>query len=295
MKKRLFFVAVIALTMLYTSCQKETSTGTLKLSLTDSPIDSSTVSGVFITITGIEVHSSDDGWKPLESFEGPQVYNLLDLTRGESTLLGSISLTGGNYTQIRFMVDAPEKGKGDPSNPGCYIEFKDGNTEPLFVPSGAQSGYKAVGEFTVPINDTVRIMADFDVRKSVVKAGESGKYILKPTIRLVVENQAGAVRGEVTNIPHDSLIVVYAYADGAYTENEAADPVEDAPRFPNAVSSDLVDLNGIYHIAYLAQGSYDLIVTSKVNGSFGEVLGIIENVQVVSNKTTTQNIDIDTL
>jgi hypothetical protein len=38
----------------------------------------------------------------------------------------------------------------------------------------------------VPVNGTVVVTADFDVRKAVVVAGSS--YILKPTIKLIVND-----------------------------------------------------------------------------------------------------------
>jgi hypothetical protein len=38
----------------------------------------------------------------------------------------------------------------------------------------------------VPVNGTVVVTADFDVRKAVVLAGSS--YILKPTIKLIVND-----------------------------------------------------------------------------------------------------------
>jgi hypothetical protein len=60
---------------------------------------------------------------------------------------------GNYYTQIRFMLDIPEEGSHK-ANPGCYVKFADNSTEPLFVPSGGETGYKAVGEFTVPDNGT---------------------------------------------------------------------------------------------------------------------------------------------
>jgi hypothetical protein len=286
---------VIILPLIFTSCEEESNSGpgTLNLSITDSPVDSSGVAGVYITVTEIQVHTSDNNWKTLSDFEGPKTFNLLDLTRGESDLLGSFNLESGRYTQIRFMLDAPERGTNRPFNPGCYIKFTDGSTDPLFIPSGAHSGFKAVGQFSVPVNGTINITADFDVRKSIVKTGSANpRYILKPTIRLVVENQAGQIRGNVTNIPNNTAIVVYAYENGVYNAQEAATPVADSTRFPNAVNSDRVDSLGVYHLAYLSSGTYDLIVTSLTDNSFGEVLGIIENVSVESLKTTVQDINI---
>jgi hypothetical protein len=156
--------------------------GTLKLYLSDAPMDAENVTGVYITINEIQYHR-DGQWTTCEEFMSPQKYNLLVLTGGNSTLLGEFTLQVGNYTQIRFMLDIPEKGSF-PVNPGCYIEFADNSTAPLFVPSGGQTGYKATGRFEVTANETVEVTADFDVRKAVVVAGSS--YILKPTIKLIV-------------------------------------------------------------------------------------------------------------
>jgi hypothetical protein len=157
-------------------------TGTLKLYLCDAPLDAENVTGVYITISEIQYHLVGQ-WITCEEFEGPKTYNLLELTDGNSALLGELTLPAGNYNQIRFMLDIPEKGSSL-ANPGCYIEFADNSTEPLFVPSGGDTGYKAIGHFKVPVNGTVEVTADFDVRKAVVVAGSS--YILKPTIKLIV-------------------------------------------------------------------------------------------------------------
>jgi len=297
MRKILVILAAAILPFFFTSCEKQSGTGTLRLSITDSPIDSDDVAGVFIRINEIQVHTPDSGWMTMENFDGPAEFNLLDLTRGESDLLGSIELEAGKYTQIRFMLDAPVTGSPRPANPGCYIEFKDGSKEPLFVPSGAQSGFKGVGNFRVPVNGTVEITADFDVRRSVHRTGSSSpRYILRPVIRLVVNNQAGAINGSVTNIPQNTGVLVFAYSDGAYKAEEANEPADPSTsRFPNEISSDRVDTLGVYHIAYLAAGKYDLVVTSFSETGFGEVLGIIEDVTVESRKATKQDIDIELL
>ena len=157
-------------------------TGTLKLYLCDAPLDAENVTGVYITINEIQYHLVGQ-WITCEEFEGPQKYDLLELTGGNSTLLGELTLPSGNYTQIRFMLDIQEMGP-PPTSPGCYIEFADNSTEPLFVPSGGDTGYKAIGHFEVSVNGTVEVTADFDVRKAVVVAGSS--YLLKPTIKLIV-------------------------------------------------------------------------------------------------------------
>jgi Domain of unknown function (DUF4382) len=157
-------------------------TGTLVLYLCDAPLDTEDVEGVYITINEIQYHL-DGQWVTCEEFVGPRTYNLLELTGGNSVLLGELTLPVGKYTQIRFILDVPERGSR-PTTPGCYIEFADNSTEPLFAPGGGETGYKAIGQFEITANGTVVVTADFDVRRAVVLAGSS--YILKPTIKLTV-------------------------------------------------------------------------------------------------------------
>jgi hypothetical protein len=292
LKYYFMFLTLIALGIV--GC-KEDNTGIVNLSITDSPIDSENVTGVFITILDIQYNTSGNTFQSFPDFVGPKVFNLLDLTRGESAILGSLELNSGSYSQLRFILDAPTMGDGTPSNPGCYLVFADETTVPLFVPSGSQSGFKGVGSFNVPENGIVDVTADFDVRKSVVEAGVTGKYILKPTIRLIVNGQAGKIAGVVTNIPENTQIVILAYENGSYNNNEAIDPPIETPRFPNSISSDMVDLTSNYLIAYLAPKTYHLVVASSVNGEFVEVLGVVNNVVVESNKTTIVNIDLNLL
>lgn len=295
--KRIFVVfAVIIPLFIFTACNKdEGTTGTLNLSITDSPIDTDGIEGVFITVSEIQYHTNENSWNVFEDYEGPKTFNLLDLQRGNSELLGSLELEAGTYTQIRFMLDAPVLGTGEHSNPGCYLEFGDKSTKSLYVASGAQTGYKAVGAFTVPLNGSVDMTADFDVRKSVVESGETGMYILKPTIRLVVQNQAGQISGNALNTTENHQIVVYTYEKGTYDISEANDPAEGQTRFPNAISSDRVDESGKYHLAYLASGLYDIVVTAVSEEGFLNVMGILENVEVESKKTTNLDINISEL
>jgi hypothetical protein len=293
--KKFVLALVIILGMVAASgagCGEASATGTLELYLSDAPIDAENVTGVYITINEIQYHMNDQ-WITCEEFEGPKTYNLLELTDGNSTLLGELVLPGGHYNQIRFMLDIPEMGQY-PANPGCYIEFADNSIEPLFVPStGNGTGYKAVGEFTVPINGTVEVTADFDVRKAIVLA--DSHYILWSTIRLVVNNEAGRISGLITNNSTYTDIIVFAYEDGTWADTEYDDPVYPASRFPNAVNSGKMCDDGHYTIPLLAAGTYDLAVAGYNGADFGEVLGFISDVVVESNHTTIQNLDTDAL
>ena len=300
--KGIILLSVFVIFLAFTACEEDNETtdkGTLSLALTDAPIDNESVTGVYITINGLQYHKQNNSWETFDGYE-PREVNLLNLTDGETMPLGDFEMEAGQYNQLRFMLDAPTYGEGAQSNPGCYITFDDGSQEDLFVPSGAQTGYKATGAFRVPSNGEVQLTADFDVRKSVVNAKNSGMYILKPTIRLVVDNEAGKIAGNVTNITDTtSDYNIYAYEDGTYdvSETEVADTVEEYEEnlFPNAVTSDMVGEENGYQLNWLAPMTYDLVVAKYIDEEFQEVIGKIEDVEVESKKTTNQVIDLSSL
>lgn len=297
MKTRIFILTALMIPFaLFTGCEEEKSeTGTLDLSLTDAPIDQQDVTGVYITINGLEYHKQNNDWATFEEYGEPETFNLLELTDGLSKMLGSFEMEAGQYNQLRFMLEAPVRGESTPSNAGCYLEFEGGDTQPLFVPSAGNTGYKAVGAFTVPSNGTVELTADFDARKSVVETGTAGMYILRPTIRLIVNNEAGSIAGSISNFPTDgSDIIVYAYENEDYSDTEAADPEAEKSRFPNAVTSDIADDQNSYKLHYLAPMTYDLVVVRYLDGQFQEVLQVVEDVAVESRETTPQPIDLST-
>ncbi|WP_345974911.1 DUF4382 domain-containing protein [Sulfurimonas sp. HSL3-7] len=267
-------------------------TGTLSLRLADAPlIDDGSVTGVYITITGIEYHTSDGSWKTMDEFNtSVNPINLLEWQDGKSISLGDFQLPAGKYTQMRFMLDAAEEQKRPKSNTGCFIEINDVN-ETLYVPSGSQTGYKAVGNYEVPRNGTVVMTADFNVRKSIVSSGDGSYYKLKPTIKLVVTNEAGTIKGTLGNLDTNSSYVVYAYeyVEGSSTWNdeEANEPAPEEVRFANAVTSSQVKDGGAYMLTFLAAGTYDLIVAKYDGNGDYETYYIQTEITVESAETTT--------
>jgi len=245
-----------------------TQTGTMSLNLTDAPlIDELNVTGVYITVSGVEYHM-DGKWQTMEEFNtSVNPINLLEWQDGESIALGDFQLPAGKYTQMRFMLDAQEETGPVKSNAGCFIEFDGDTNETLYVASGSQTGYKAVGNFKVPVDGRVSVTADFDVRKSIVASG-NGAYKLKPTIKLVVTSETGVIKDSVVgNLTDEYTYVVYAYE----YEGGQSTWIEDETNteFPNATTSSLVKDDGTYQLSFLEAGSYDLIVaTYDVNGDY---------------------------
>ena len=296
------------------SCSLFPEKGTVSLSLTDAPIaDSAAVEGVYITITGIEYIRNEERIA-VENFEVPEKINLLDLTNGVVTKLSDTLIEPGLVSQIRFMIDADEKDDPQTSSPGCYIVIdSDGEAdhdgvmdegdeiEPLYVPSGSETGYKATGAFTVPINGHVDITADFDVRKSVVSRSGGNSYLLKPVIRLIVNDQAGSIQGTFVDLndnTYDSY-TIFVYDAGTYTDSEAtvdSDAEADSeviPIFNNAISSAQVIESeeeteaDTFVLSFLADGTYDLIITGVATDGTYTVLDSISDVEVIAGETTT--------
>lgn len=261
----------------------EAATGRASISITDAPIDDANVKAVFITVTGVEVNGPD-GWTTVETFEEPQVIDLLSYQNGESKFLTEEVLAAGVYQGARLQLNIQERVDGDIQNPGCYIEYVDGSTQPLFVPSGAQSGYKAQGEFEIPAGGVVEITLDFDVRKAVVEAGNSGQFILKPVVRLVANQDAGLIQGTFDAESNTAAkVVVFAYNDDTFTDSETDEPADEEVRFSNAVSSSTVSDEGNFTLAFMSSGTYDLyFATYDENGDFIELLGNEQDVDVAA-------------
>jgi len=268
-------------------------TGILSLSITDAPpILGDDVTEVNIAVIGIEYNYNGE-WTEASDFE-PQVFNLLDLQNGRSLHLGDLILPAGDYKEIRFKLAAPEKTGDVKSNPDCNITFADGSSVPLFVPSGGQSGFKGKGAFEITADAKISIMADFDVHKSIVVAGNSGKYILKPVIRLIVTELSGMIKGTVVDFSEytdPESLVVFSYTDGTYDIDEKNEI--DQIRFLNSISSSDVNMtDGNFTLSFLGEGNYTLVTVLYEDDTFIDVVDREDNIEVFKGETTP--VDVNT-
>jgi hypothetical protein len=175
------------------------STGFLELSLIDSPID---YDALFITINEVQVHHEITGWQTLSELNLQEPINLLELRNGTMYYLGSNELATGHYDQMRLILDDSE---------GSNYLFKengegeeDNDVIPLKVPSGGNTGIKLVNGFDIDVSGYTELILDFEADKSVVEAGKSGQWLLKPTIK-VVESVTNSVSGTVENTNAEPL------------------------------------------------------------------------------------------
>ncbi len=162
--------------------------GTLKLAMTDAPACG--YDHVYVTVTKIRVHQSADagtndaGWSELAI--APRRIDLLGLTNGVLQELGSLPLPAGSYQQIRLVL-ADNPSNPTPSHPLANALVPSGSTSEiaLTTPSGQQSGFKLKANFDVTGGQVADMVLDFDACKSVVKAGNSGNYNLKPVVAVI--------------------------------------------------------------------------------------------------------------
>ena len=166
------------------------NTGRLSMSLTDKPTHD--YKEVWVTIQDVAVHMEGDpegSWTKV--LDVNKTLNLLTLANGIRYELGMVDLAPGHYTQMRLMVGTVNS--EDPAKPANYIVDTADVAHDLKIPSGVQSGIKLVQGFDINANSTTELIFDFDVAASIVAAGNSGKYILRPTIHQIDDSQTRTI------------------------------------------------------------------------------------------------------
>ncbi|HZX74728.1 MAG TPA: DUF4382 domain-containing protein [Cyclobacteriaceae bacterium] len=193
--KKFGIYVVLALSLLFscTDDEKNSTPAHLEVRLTDAPGDYQQVN---VDIQDVQVNSGSDegGWTSLDVNKG--VYDLLKLSNGLDTLLGSVALPAGKISQVRLILGSKNSIKVDDQ----MID--------LSTPSAQQSGLKLKVNAELQEGVTYKLLLDFDAARSIVKAGASGRYNLKPVIRTILESENGAIKGLIS--PIESSPAVYA-------------------------------------------------------------------------------------
>jgi hypothetical protein len=244
----------------------KSQTGTLKLGITDAPIDQALQ--VVVRFDAIEFKPKG-GKAFVRTLATPRDIDLIQFQGTNRTLLFDEDLPAGEYEWMRLSVVA------EPNVVDSFIALEAGGQCELRVPSGSESGLKLIRGFTVGVGTTTDLTLDFDVRRSIVQPpGQSSdatdcggqNYLLKPVVRVVDTLQVGAIAGNVdlglrTACAASPVAPGSVYLFGPYASGETP-PVPDdydglaSPDDADAISSALVDDMGNYTLGFVPPGKY---------------------------------------
>ena len=189
-------ITMIAL-MLMVNCDNadnsKSETARIQLKLVDEPGDYEQVN---IEIIDIQYRSTeeDESWQSFTPESGyPLNVDITELIAGNSLLLTDEVVPVGLLKQVRLVLS---------DNNTLKIEGED-DLIPLDSPSAQQSGLKLNLDKELEAGFVYSFILDWNVQKSIVKAGNSGKYILKPVIKVNAEVNSGSISGKVVEIIED--------------------------------------------------------------------------------------------
>jgi len=166
--------------------------------------------------------------------------DLLTLTNGVLAELGQTHLPAGRYTQLRLVL--ADNGTIAPLANSVLPTGGSGEVA-LGTPSAQQSGLKLNTNIEVAANQLADFVIDFDACKSVVSAGSSGKYLLKPVLAVIPRLVSGV-----------SGFVDSSMANGSTTLSLQQGGV--------AVRATMPDGAGRFLLQPVEPGSYTLVVTA---------------------------------
>jgi hypothetical protein len=231
-------------------------TGKLALQLTDASIDD--LRAVYVTISEVQVHMPQGPWKLLVTPNA--TYNLLELINGVRETLGISELPSGYYTQMRLIIGrVPDSGLNILDQPHPYANYvidSEDHRHQLFVPSGEQTGIKIVHGFTISQDETTELILDFNVSESVVIAGKSGKWLLKPTIKVLDGQNHAVVSGQVRDAQSGSGLEGILISAQVYDSDAGAIKDEISIR-----TATVTDKEGFYKLL-LRSGTYNIVAAN---------------------------------
>jgi hypothetical protein len=219
-------LSLVSLTVLNSCKKNSTNDGKARLQvyLTDAPGD---YEAVYIDVKDVQINvtgDSSNGWQSLQNVKAAS-YDLLKLVNDDDTLLADANIPSGKLHQMRLILGTENYVKIEGTSQLIKLE----------TPSAQQSGLKLNIQQDVLDGILYTITLDFDVAKSIVKTGNN-KYILKPTIRTILNAAGGSIKGVV--MPKDFKSAVYA-VQGVDT-----------------IASTFTDPDGVYLLRGLAAGTY---------------------------------------
>ncbi|WKK66345.1 DUF4382 domain-containing protein [Lutimonas zeaxanthinifaciens] len=267
MKKNVLLVAIFLFAILgLHSCSDDNpeNTSRVQLKLIDAPGDYQEVNVEIIDVL-YNSTEDDEGWKSItEEDFSPIIVDLTELIAGNELLLSDVIIPSGMLQQIRLVL-------GD--NNTLLVEGE-ANPINLDTPSGQQSGLKLKTNTELEPGYSYTFILDWDVQKSVVKAGNSGKYNLKPVIRVNTEVNSGSIKGKVVGKPIEGDNLADAIPlEGASVTVYTMDNVE--------VTETATNSEGNFIVRGLDPGEYKIKIED-----FNYIIYESQTIEVTAGETT---------
>lgn len=229
----------------FISCNndKEENTARVQLKLVDEPGDYLEVN---VEIIDIQYNNGDEeeGWMSFSPESGyPINVDLTELVGGNNLLLVDEIIPSGMLKQIRLVLS---------DNNTLVIEVEGGEPgEPIHLntPSAQQSGLKLNLNEELVEGFSYTFILDWVVSESIVEAGNSGNYNLKPVIKVNAEVNSGSISGMVIETIDDEPMPMQNVTIEVYTLDDTF------------VTDSMTDENGNFLIQGLDGGSYKLKIT----------------------------------
>lgn len=229
------------------------STGSVSVSMTDAA--TTDYKAVYVTVARVDVcrgsTENDSCWQTVGTPN--ETYDLLTLVNGALEELGQTTLPSGQYSQVRLILGTTDDNTnnilGHPHPYANYFVDKDDNERELRVPSGYQTGIKIVRGFEIDPNQTTELVLDFDAARSIVKAGSSGHWNLKPTIKVLDTVLYSRIAGTVRegSVGESGVLVSAQVYSAAPT-----------PGIVTVQAATVSDENGNYTL-FLEPGTYTIV------------------------------------
>ncbi len=266
--KNLIAIVLIVMAGLFYACDSDngSSTGTLKINLTDAPFPSDLVEEANVTINKIEIRKSDDSEESpfITISEEVMDFNLLDLTNGITESLIDMEIEAGTYDLIRLYVT------------DAGIVLSDGSSHEVKVPSGSQTGIKVFVKPDIVVTGglTSELLLDFDVSQSFILQGNTNTpsgitgFIFKPTIKATNASTAGRIVGTVLDSEENAI-------EGTQVTVKDGEEV---------YTTTFTDENGGYTVLGVEAGTYTVIFEKEGYESM-----TTEDVEVVAANSTMQD------
>jgi hypothetical protein len=209
-------IIAAAVGMVWVGCQMspgDSKTGTLSLSLSNS--ETATVAKaleavgggvegiehIMLSIKDVQVHKAGgEGWMSIATPSGK--VDFLQLVQGLTKPLAVYPLAAGHYTQIRLILNEDNE------------ITVNGQSYPLSIPSGTQTGVKLVHQFRIEANQETELCIAFDALKAISLANDGVSYTMKPTYKIIA-CETGETEDELVpidpDIPSDNVVIPMEY------------------------------------------------------------------------------------